>query len=53
MWGGRRYTFEVLLTGDGKLMLIGDPGEKGCVCGRVGSMVPSGFLRPFANGALV
>ena len=27
MWGGRRYIFKVFLTGDGKLMLVSNPGE--------------------------
>ena len=40
MWGCIRYTFEVFLTGDGKL-LVSNHGEKYWVCGNVGSMAPT------------
>ena len=54
MWwgGGRRYTFEVFLTGNGKLMLVSNPGGKCWVYGYVGSMVPTDFLRRSIDGAL-
>ena len=44
MWGGTRYTFEVFVTGDGKLMLVSNPGDKCWCCGNVGSMVPTDFV---------
>ena len=44
MWGGTRYTFEVFVTGDGKLMLVSNTGDKCWCCGNVGSMVPTDFV---------
>ena len=53
MWEGRRYTFEVVLTGDGMPILLGNLGQKFWVCANVSAMVPTVFFfRLGAGGAL-
>ena len=41
MWGGKRYRFQVILTGDGKLMMMSNPGHKCWWCPNLDSMEPS------------
>ena len=45
MMGAGRYTFHVILAGDGKLMMVSNAGQKCCCCPNLDSMAPSASFK--------